>query len=151
MRQCHPHRRPAARRGAALIEFGLMLVVMVPLLFGIADFSRLFYAAIEVRNAALAGAEYGVFSIARAGNGQAVRSAARTDAGDLTGLTVTSSLTCRCPASQAPVSCSVQCSPGVPPMVRLNVVASQQFNTLFRYPGLPDSVNLRASAVMRAQ
>lgn len=52
--------RPAARRrGAAAIEFAIVLPMLMLLLLGGADFGRCFHSAMAITNAARAGAEYG--------------------------------------------------------------------------------------------
>ena len=53
-------RRARAENGAALLEFSLVAMVFLLLVFGIIDFSRLFQAWTTVQHAAREGARYGV-------------------------------------------------------------------------------------------
>ncbi|MBI4891995.1 MAG: pilus assembly protein [Acidobacteria bacterium] len=149
MRNGTNHRRSAESRGSTIVEFGLMLVVLLPLMFGVIDLSRVFHDSIAVWNAAQAGAEYGVYDLMHARNAQAISAAASADASDVAQVVVSSSLSCKC--STVAAACTALCSGGAPPAVQVNVVASKTFTSLFRYPGLPPSINLRASAVMRVQ
>jgi Flp pilus assembly protein TadG len=47
------------RRGAAVIEFGLVLPVLITIVLACVDFGRFAYTAIDVTNAARVGSEFG--------------------------------------------------------------------------------------------
>ena len=64
-----------AEAGAAIIELAVSLLMLVLLLLGTVDFARVFYADIELTNAARAGAQYGIACASIA----AVRCKASTD------------------------------------------------------------------------
>ena len=51
--------RACSARGASIVELAVALPVIVLLVIGAADFARVFYMAIELQNAARAGAQYG--------------------------------------------------------------------------------------------
>src|SRR5690242_16447777 len=56
----HSHRTPRRRgeRGQAIVEFGLLSIIMITMLAGAIDFGRLFYTQIALANAARVGAEW---------------------------------------------------------------------------------------------
>ena len=56
---CSRRAPQARRRGAAAVEFAVVLPLLLLLLLGGADFGRCFYSEMAVTNAARAGAEYG--------------------------------------------------------------------------------------------
>lgn len=126
-----------------MIEFAIGSTVLIPLLFGIADFGRLFYTAIEVANAAAAGAMYGSRTAANMADSAGIASAAINDAPELPGLQVTSSTVC-----QDKQGNSASCGSGnVYQYVK--VTASYTFNTLLNYPAIPSSVSLSRTVMIR--
>src|SRR5438045_2186406 len=83
------------QRGSAMLELALGSTLLMPLLFGTADFGRLFYASIEVESAATAGVSYGSLSVSNMSDTAGISSAATNDAPDITGLQITSSQVCQ--------------------------------------------------------
>lgn len=138
----------ASESGTSLIELALVLPVLFLLLFGVADFGRAYYLAIEVSNAAHTGALYGSQNPTDTAG---MQKAAMLDAPDVSGLTVTTSYGCQCSDGSSPVA---NCTSA--PSCALNVVDYVQVNTsvnysaLFSYPGIPSSIPLHGSARMRA-
>src|SRR5579871_1490431 len=82
--------------GQALVETALVFPILITLLIGTAELARVVYAAIEVSNAARAGAQYGAQSGFTASDTTGIATAAASDAANLTGLTTTSSYSCVC-------------------------------------------------------
>src|SRR5580698_4668752 len=74
-------------RGSAFIEFALVSLIVVPLFFGVLDYSRVFYYASVAQGAARAGTQYAVFSQPNETNTSAVQTAA-TSNGSSSGTTV---------------------------------------------------------------
>ena len=68
-----------AERGSAAVEFALILPVLVVLVFGIAEFGRIYHVQTTVSGAA----REGVRSMALTGNPSTARSAAKTAASTL--------------------------------------------------------------------
>jgi Flp pilus assembly protein TadG len=131
------------QRGSAMLEFALVGTVLLLLLFGIADFGRLFYAAIEVANAAAAGANYGAFSSgSHVTDTTGISDAAKNEAPELT-LGVNSTAVCQ-DSSGNTETCSTA---GAYKYVRVTVTYT--FNTLFKYPLIPASANLSKTVMMR--
>lgn len=150
--------------GTALIETALSLPLFCLMLMGAAEFARLAYAAIEVANAARAGADYGASSHSAAGDWSksgsmysgGVVSAATADAANLTGVTVTNiSLSCSCAASSTvttptqPTDCTdnTTCANQNVGMVETITVNTQaSYDPLIHYPGGPLSLTLKGQA-----
>lgn len=133
------------QKGSAILEFALGSTILIPLLFGVADFGRLFYASIEVANAAAAGAAYGARTVGTMTDTTGITAAAKNDAPELATLQVTPSLVCQDDDSNV-VSCTTS---GAHKYVQ--VTASWTFQTLFNYPVIPSSVALSKTVMMRGQ
>lgn len=84
-------------RGAALVELALTAPLFVLLMFGALELGRVAYFAIEVQNAARAGASYGSLNIGNANDTNNIQQAAKNDAPDIADLVVvTPGSTCVC-------------------------------------------------------
>lgn len=146
--------RPLARSdaGAAALELAVVLPVLILLAIGVADFGRAFFAGITVANAAHAGALYGSQSTGTAGDFAGINAAATADGTDA-GVTASSSFFCRCPSSTSDVSCAITCTSGgyINPELFIRVTASRTVGFILRYPGLPSSVAVTRTAIMRVQ
>jgi Flp pilus assembly protein TadG len=140
-------------RGQALVELAFTLPLFFVLIIGAAEFGRLAYAAIEVANAARAGAAYGAQTHITASNTAAIVLAATQDAPNLTGVVATSSVSCVCSTggtvicTNALATCS---SPArIIEYVRVNTTAT--VGPLFNYPGLPHTFTLKGQSIMRVE
>jgi Flp pilus assembly protein TadG len=139
-----------------LVEIALMFPIFLVMLVGAAEFGRLAYAAIEVANAARAGAAYGAQSHITASNYTGMQLAATQDAPNITGITATATNFCACSsAPSTPVSCAtVLNSCSIAPMhsleyVQVNTAAS--IGPLFNYPGIPHTFTLTGHAILRVE
>lgn len=148
--------RSPRESGNVLIELALVLPICVLLLLGAVEFGRLTYAAIEVANAARAGAQYGVQDHGFAGDFGGIQAHAVADAGDVTGLTVNPSTFCVCSANGEATGASDTCTTVALTCVSpsesiefLQVNVSAQFDPLIHAPRLPSTYTLRSQAVMR--
>lgn len=137
--------RQTKQRGSAIIEFAIGSTVLIPLLFGVTDFGRLFFAAVEVTNSASAGAMYGSRSVANMTDTAGISTAAKADAAELATLQVTSSLVCLDSDSNV-ISCATTGA-----YKYAKVTTSYTFNTLFNYPGIISSVALSKTVMMRGE
>lgn len=134
---------PAADSGQALVELALSMPLLVVILLGAAEFGRLAYAAIQVANAAKAGVQYAAHSRANAVNLTSIRSAATTEASDVTLATPGVTYTCLCSNG---TSCSAgTCSTGNVEQV-VTVTTQATFDPLIHVPGLPTSYTIHGSA-----
>ena len=132
-----------------MIELAALTPVLVVILLGAADLSRVYYLSIALNNAARAGVQYGVQSATTAADTTGMQTAATNDTTGITGVTATASEYCQCP-NGAPFSCGVSNS-CTDKRVYVKVITSATFTTLFTYPGLPHTVSLTSQAVMREQ
>jgi Flp pilus assembly protein TadG len=137
------------QKGSAIIEFSVIATIMLLLLFGVADFSRLFYESIEVVNAAAAGAHYGAFSSATQTSNYTdstgIIDAATAEAPELTGLIVNPTTVCQDDTGGTAL-CNAS---GAYKYVSVNAVYT--FQTLLRYPLIPSSVTISKTVMMRYQ
>jgi len=120
-----------AQRGSAIVELTLLVPLFLLMLLGTADFARVFYTALSVSQAARAGVQYGA-----------------QDIGTLS--TVTAGSYCQC-ADSAKVDCVSGTCPEGSPQIYVIVTAGKIFQTLWHYPGIPHSVALSRTAIMRVQ
>ncbi len=132
-----------------MVEVAALTPVLVVVLLGAADLSRVYYLSIALNNAARAGVQYGVQNSTTAANTSGMQTAAANDASGISGISTTASEYCQCPTGAA-FSCSTSnsCSDK---RVYVKVVTSATFTTLFNYPGIPHTVSLTSQAVMREQ
>lgn len=140
--------------GSALVELAVALPLLVAVLAGTIDFSRVFYASIALTNAARAGAQYGAFSTAQSGNFGTMQTTATNSIVPNTGVTAVASRTCYCATNAgvfgASVACTTTCSGGTHLVVTVTVVTSKTFTTIMSaVPGVPNSVSLTRSATLR--
>lgn len=137
--------------GVATVEMAVIAPLLLLLFLGVADFGRAFYTAITLSHAARAGAQFGSFSLAKSGNTSGMNQAATQEAQNIGAIGVTSQRFCQCNGG-ASVNCVTgRCSAYGPPQVFVRVTATKTFNTAISYPGIPSTMNLSRTAVMRVQ
>jgi len=135
-------------RGQALIVLGLLLPLLLLLAVGIIEIGRLAYFAIEVSNAARAGAQFGTQSLAAAADSADITDAAQNDAPDIgANLNVTPTASCGCTAATA-IGGGCPGSGCSYPLVYLTVTTQYDLHTLFHYPGIPTRFSLTGTSVM---
>lgn len=132
-------------RGQMLIETALTVPLFALLLLGAVEFGRVAYAAIQVQNAANAGAQYGSQSSATSGDTTGIQTAAQKDAGNLGGLTATSSVSETC-SDGSTYSDTTQC-PGAHVVGVLTVNTSCTVNVLIHAPGFGSTFTLQGQAI----
>src|SRR5258706_4792630 len=99
-------------RGSAMLELALCVFLLLFMLTGIMEFSRIFYKADAVVNASRAGAAYGSQSTALSKDYTGMQTAATNDAGTGSGVSATAVQYCECPGSHSAVSCSTSSCTG---------------------------------------
>lgn len=126
-RFCSASRRN--RRGAAAVEFALLLPLLCFLFVGTVDFCRVFYYSITVSNCARNGALFGSADSNQAQNTNGIIAAAQKDAGnlDLNHLNITSA---------------------TDGSTYVAVTVTYPFTTVSRYPGIPSPLTLRRTVRM---
>jgi Flp pilus assembly protein TadG len=118
------------------------------ILLGAAEFGRVAYAAVEVSNAARAGAAYAAQNGSTASDTTGIATAAANDAANLTGLTTTSSHSCVCSDGTSSTCTAGDCSAShIEETVTVNTQVS--FDPLIHLPGLPTAFTLKGQAVQK--
>jgi Flp pilus assembly protein TadG len=135
----------ARQSGQTVVELALLLPLLLMLLIGLTEIGRYAYFDILISNAARAGAQYGAQSLIQAADINGIRTAAQNDG--LAAMTITSLQECGCVATAlggCPTGgvCPI-------PLTYVKVTASDTYNSLFAYPGIPRSLNLSATVTMR--
>ena len=158
-------------RGSAIVELALTTPLFVLLIMGAAEIGRVAYYAIEIENAARAGASYGSVNISNAANNPSlVQQAALNDAPDLPNLTATAGTACVCEtytyasgsSSYNPSSGTVSCSSSTAQncteddtiavqsnITYVTVTTQVSLDPLVHLPGLPKKYNLSGNAQLR--
>ena len=141
------------QRGAAMVELALLVGILLLVLFGTIDFSRLFYSGITVMDAARAGVQFGMQSSAHAADIAGMEDAAKDNAQDLgANASSTAERFCRCSGGPKNPDClSLAGSCGEAVEVYVLVRALNTFETLAHVPGIPDSVGMSKGVVVRVQ
>jgi len=140
------------RRGTTALELALTGPLLLLLLIGVADFSRVFHHAVTLANAAGTADFYGARNVTHSGNTTAMKTVAATDAKDLASITTISGRFCRCPNSDTNVDCITgSCPASYKPRVYVSVQTTERFQPLVRYPGIPKGFTVGRTAYMRAQ
>ena len=140
--------RPDHEAGQALVETALVFPLLITILIGSAEMARVAYAAIEVSNAARAGAQYGAQNGYTANDTTGISTAASNDASNLTGMTTTSSYTCVCSDGTASTCQATDCT-NTQIEQTLTVNTSVTYDPLIHLPGLPKTYTLKGQAIQK--
>lgn len=142
--------------GQAFVELALVLPVAILLLVGAAEIGRLAFASIEVSNAARAGVAYGAQSHITASDNSGIQTAATQDAPNVTSITATATQACSCinGTTVTGVSCATagtSCTSPSRIIESVVVTTTAPVNTVFHFPGIPNTFTLHGQAIMRVQ
>ena len=137
--------RSRACSGQTIVEIALLLPLMLLLLVGVIEIGRYAYFDILISNAARAGAQYGAQSLIQAADTNGIRTAAQSDG--LAAMTITSTQQCGCAAGALGGCPTGAVCPQ--PLVYVQVTATDRYNSLFQYPGIPRSLTLTSTVTMR--
>lgn len=143
-----------AQRGAALVEFALVLPLLMLLLLGGVEIGRYAYFAIQVGNAARAGVQYAAQNPVTALDTNGITSAAQADgATSIASLNVSPTNYCTCWDGTAgtSVSCTGTCPSGSQQVEYVQVSVSGKISPLFNYPFLPAALTVSNTATMRVE
>jgi Flp pilus assembly protein TadG len=136
--------------GQTLIEVALLLPLLLLLLVGTIEIGRFAYYAILVANSARAGAQYGSQSLVTSADTAGITTAAKNDGQSIAALGVTVHQECGCVGSSISTTCpATACTYPNHALVYVQVHVSGTFNSIFHYPGLPTSLALSSTDVMR--
>jgi Flp pilus assembly protein TadG len=131
--------------GQTVVEVALLLPILLLLLVGVIEIGRYAYFDILIANAARAGAQYGAQSLIQAADVAGIRTAAQNDG--LAAMTITATQECGCAAGALGGCPTGAVCPQ--PLVYVQVTATDRYNSLFRYPGIPRSLTLTSTVTMR--
>ena len=134
--------------GGALLELAVAFPIIVLMVVGVADYARVYYTGITVANAARAGAEKGYPTH---GDTDSMKLYAQIDAGTLTLDTVTAGRFCRCPDGTVPDCVSGSCGAYGVPMAYDSVRVVKYVSMLIGYVGLPATVKVVRTSILRPQ
>ncbi len=139
----------AAPRGAAILEFALVMPFLALLVVGLCDLGFAVYESIEVQAAAEAGAQYAALN----GWNLTAITTAVTSATGASGISATPapSEIYGCPdgGTLTIVASTVRCPSGSPPGLYASVSAQLQYASVLPYPGLPSPLTLTGQAYRR--
>jgi Flp pilus assembly protein TadG len=144
--------------GQALVEAALVLPFFLLMILGALETGSIAYNAIEVENAAEAGALYGSMNRANAANTTAIETAATNDASNMLSVTATATTSCACQTqagaiTAGPGSCTgtivTGCANPSSVVEWVNVVTAAKVTPMFQLPGLPATLPLSGNATMR--
>jgi Flp pilus assembly protein TadG len=146
--------------GQAIVELALTMPVLIALLGGAVELARVAYAAIEVSNAARAGAQFGGQGLFYAQDSTGIQTTAQNDANDIYSInnanfTATSSLATICSDGSATspatytAGTTPTCSGSLSVEYILTVKTSDTFDPIIHFPGLPTSYTVRGLAVQK--
>lgn len=149
----HPNLLCESDHGAALLELALVAPVLFALLFGAVSLGRAYYVALEVTNAAHAGAEYGLLFPAESAG---VAAAAKASAPEVTLGTPTVTWGCECSdgtsyyanCSTIP-TCTANSTRGSNVVRRVSVTTTSVYKSFVPWPGIPSSITLSSTATIR--
>jgi Flp pilus assembly protein TadG len=150
---CSHHNASRDERGQAFVELALVLPIFVLLLVGAAEIGRIAFATIEVSNAARAGVSYGAQNHATASDSSGIQTAAIQDGPDLTDLQAVATRACTC-SSGTTITCANAAANCLAPsriIEYVQVQTSAVVGTVFKFPGIPNSITLNGYAIMRVE
>ena len=134
--------------GSALVEFGLLLPLLTLLFVGIVDYALEIQQAMEIAEAAGAGAAFGAVP-ANVKDLAGMRAAATSAAADVNGFSVTASNLFTCSPGGAAVSSSATCSGYGTPIEYVEVQTSATVPVFLAFPGMPAGFTQHATATYR--
>lgn len=139
------------RRGSMSVEFGLLSPLLMLMMVGAADFARIFYHAITISNAAEVGSLWGTQGNVQSVSYDAINTVVTNDASDLSGVTPDAAVYCDCPDGQE-VSCTEgDCGAYGLPRLYSQVTATQTFEPIVPWPGIPNPVVITRTTYIRVQ
>lgn len=135
--------------GYIAVEFAFVLPVLLLLAAGAFDFGQGFKEKLRLEGAARAGAQYALYNSNSIEGSAGVIQSVRDDADDTAGvLTVTPVYYCTC-LDGVPLACGGSCAGGEVPLRYIQVDVSRNFELMFSYPLISDSLVIQGHAELR--
>jgi len=126
-------------RGQSLVEFAVLAGILLVILMGIEEFSRLWYANITVHNAARVGAEYGAQNFTTAQDAVGIENAVREEMVTLFGVTLSNP------------SVSVLNGTDTFDQRFVSVTVIYTFQPILPVPGMASNLRVSKTAIMRLE
>lgn len=140
-------------RGTSALEFALMAPVFIFMLVGIIEIGRYTYYAILAAHAARAGVQYAAQNLETASDAAAsgpnTSNAAVVDGQQLANWKVTSKVVCTVNNVAAPCPANNTSSVSPSNFYYVQVQVTGTFNSLLKYPGIPQQIPVSGTAIMR--
>lgn len=136
--------------GTALIEFSLFLSILVLVFVGVVDYALEIQQAMQVTEAAGAGAAFGAVP-GNQKNFTGMQAAATSSAPGVNGFSVTAADIFTCTPGGAVVLSSASCTGYGTPIEYVQVKTSATVPALLAYVGMPASLALKGTATYRVQ
>jgi len=140
----------SGERGSGLVEFTLLILVLMLLALGVFDFGVFIQQGMAISAAARAGAEFGAVD-GNASNTAGMVSAAQSAAPNVTALSVSSATWCTCTPNGTTVSCGSLCNTYDLPIQYVQVKTGATVPVMIQFPGIPHSIQLAGSSIIRAR
>jgi Flp pilus assembly protein TadG len=150
MTHSSPHAdRSLGCRGTVALEFALLLPVLVLLLVGVTDYGMAVYLRTSLESAARVALQYAIRNPAdTTGITNAAVQAAKLDTA---GITVVPSQLCGCPETPTvTAACPVTCA-GSKDRGFSSVTVTATFTPILPYPGIPSTIPMSGTAIMRTR
>ena len=136
------------RRGAIAVEFALIAPILAATTIGLFEYFGATKQAMQLENAARAGAQYAMsYPADGPGIQQAILGSGYVSAD---GLSTTVNQFCECP-NGASISCSDTCIGGTLPNVYMQVSLSQPAQSILVASGVMSGYTVNGSAIMRVR
>ena len=155
-----------SQSGQSMVELALLTPLLLLMVIGTVEMGRYGYLSILLGNAARAGASYGAQNLALSVDTTGIYNAAYNDfynngnsTQNTSNFSATSTVTCGCDSSgtvspDTNAACFATgagtCASGTW-AVTVHVTVQAKFTSLFSYPGIPNSLTVTNTAVMRVQ
>ena len=141
------------KAGVAAVEFALIVPILAFLFIGLVDFGMYINAEMKLENMARAASEY-----VRNGGDEDNLTAdilafgeTADGVNDFDDITITTSTVCECDDG-VEVDCAGSCNAGTGYMRQFFIVdLDMDYQPIFPYPGLPDSISLNGNARLQTQ
>ena len=135
-----------------MVEMALVVPLLFLLFLGVLDFARVYYTAMAMTHAAREGAQYGAQNDTTSSDIPGMKQAALDTARDVdvSGVTADARQYCECNDGTTVDCITGTCPEGVQ-QVYVEVTVDKTFATLFPYPGIPHTTDLKRQATMRVQ
>jgi Flp pilus assembly protein TadG len=141
-------KRLSSESGNALVEFALILPIFTFIVLGVVNYSLRMQSAMQLAEAANAGAAFGAIP-GNVANITGMQNAAKAAAPGVAGLTAVASQVWTCTPGGPSVASASTCSGYGTPIQYVEVATSASVPALFSWPGLSSTLTLTQTVYFR--